>query len=138
MKYQRKTSVFFAFTCMLVITQTLVSQNLFVGEFGDKSKIMITNHQLNKYMNGYEIGENIQINEMMISEFANQNFLLARDVEGGWVYVMKLKTRGKRLFLEKNKTINACQSNKLSIDLFNFENGEIMGCAQHNHKIIKK
>lgn len=135
MKKLFKSIAFLSFVLITGNFNPIFSQNQLVSKLNDKSNMVISNQQINQYLDKFE--DFTQINEMTISEHENQNYLLAKD-ENGWVFIMPLKVKKDKLVLDKRKIINACQNEQLSLEIFRIEGQQIVGCENCNHKIIKK
>lgn len=137
MKNLVKSASFFTFVFFMIFTHSIFSQNLLVSSTSATSKIEITIEQVNKYLNSFETIKNIQISEMLVSEYNTKHYLLSKD-EKGWIFILPLVAKKGKLFIEKSKVLNACQSELLSIEVFKIENGEISGCEKFNHRISSK
>ena len=96
---------------------------------------------IENFINNIESNRSLQVLDQLVAENENGKFLLSKcviDSEKTWVYIMKLKTIDKFISFSKEVYLNSCESEELSIDVFNFENGKIKGCKIVNHKISIK
>ncbi|MDT8346496.1 MAG: hypothetical protein RQ756_01740 [Flavobacteriaceae bacterium] len=135
MKNSFSSFAFLFIVVSLFFTNALFAQKHLVAEPEDPSTILISKEEINDYLDKFEMSEIITIHQMLIAEHKGQPYLLAQDRWQGWIYIMELKQKKNGLFLKKSRTLNACESEDLSIDVFNVSDGKIQGCREANHKI---
>ena len=106
----------------------------FVSDISQTDKIGISTTDLNKLAKEY--GETTNFTELKVQKVSDHFILLAKDIAQKWIYAFELKSIDTKLFINMEKHINACQSDNLSISIFNIVDGQIDGCIKVNHRVL--
>jgi hypothetical protein len=114
------------FEPFLIKNKNITLQNDFSNE--------ISLEQVNQFIDQFDGSESTQIIDFKAVEKDKKHYLLAK-CDDEWIYILPLKEKKGGFKIEKSKTINACQSNQLSIEIFQFVDNQIVGCKKLNHKI---
>lgn len=119
----------------------LFAQSKVVAPIDNNHKIEISKKDIKSYLKKFESTSDLEVVEMKVSNKDNKNFLLVMckiNAVENWVYIVKLKPKKKKLVINKGRYLNACKSDIISMDSFRIDQGEIKGCIEHNHKIIRR
>jgi hypothetical protein len=133
MKYFLALMVILLFT--KVSAQDVVDE-YFVSDISQTNTVKISTDDLNKLLK--ECGFTSNITELKVQKMDEQYYLLAKDIAQKWILAFDLKSVGTKLFIDKYKRINACESNNLSISIFRMVDGQIDGCFNVNHHTFSK
>ena len=112
-----------------------ISQDYFVAKTDNISNIQIPHDDLSAYFVSNMM--KVKVQKMIIADENTNYFLMVKDELSSWIYVLELKDRKGKLYIKKNQTINACESNKLTPEVIKFVDGQVKGCVDCNHKVVK-
>ncbi|MBT3303039.1 MAG: hypothetical protein HOD63_07560 [Bacteroidetes bacterium] len=128
--------VFFVVIVSLLSATSAFAQKRKVAKIDNETHVVIKNVDVSYYLQQILLDQDVTITDIKLEIFDNTYYLLASDFRNSWIYLLPLKRRNDILYLKLfQRTINACESNNMSISIFNFEEGEIHGCIECNHKI---
>jgi hypothetical protein len=108
--------------------------NYVVSDISSIQQVEISLDQMNSLAREY--GHTADFSELKVEMLADRYILLAKDNAKKWVYAFELKVNGSELLIDIDQHINACESEKLSLDIFTVSNGDIVGCVKSEHHIL--
>ena len=132
---------FLILTFIISLANPVFSQRKIVAKLDSISKIEISKSYIKEYIQKFDFMEEMIVSDMLVSNHNGKYFLLVKckiNNDKVWIYIIELKSKRNKLLLRKSKVLNACESESLSIDIFNIVDGEAKGCIKCNHKIMKK
>ena len=124
----------FVFTISFIVNAQNSSDAYYVSDISNLSEIQITASGLNALAKEY--GFTADFSEFKVQKAEDHYVLLAKDLAQKWIYAFELKNISSKLYIDIDKHINACESEKLSIDVFTISEGEISGCIQSELHVL--
>lgn len=131
---KHKSAVLFVIV-LLFVQGFAQAQSGIVAKTNDIENIKMLNGDVGHYINNFLIEENILVNQMKIEKFEDTYYLLANCHQHNWTYIIPLKQRGEKLFIDRSRSLNACETKDLGIDNFDIKDNGSIVCKNCNHKV---
>jgi len=117
-----------------VVSGQNTTNNYLVSDISRIDDIKITTSELNTLAREY--GQTANFTELSVQKVSDHYVLLAKDLDQKLIYAIELNTVNSKLYIDLYKHINACESDNLSLSIFNILDGQIIGCIKANHRVL--
>ena len=126
--------VILSFIFVSIVSGQNSVNNYLVSDINRIDEIQITLPVLNTLAKEY--GQTAKFSQLLVQKVGDHYVLLAKDLAQKWIYEFELYNVDSKLYIDLNKHIFACESDNLSLSIFNIVDGQINGCIKVNQTVL--